>query len=85
MIVDTNTIEDAGFDKFLRRGMIKTQPYYGNVNKRVPIWDLLGGEMAADSVINVGPNIKIDGKNKQIVINDGADDRILIGFDQGGF
>ena len=30
-------------------------------------------------------NIKLDGANKQIVVNDGTDDRILIGFQSGGF
>jgi len=38
------------------------------------------------SVINVGGKLlRIDGKRKQIVINDGQTDRILIGFDQAGF
>lgn len=36
--------------------------------------------------INVGDgNVKIDGANKRIIINDGSNDRILIGYQSGGF
>ena len=30
-------------------------------------------------------NVKIDGTNKKITINDGSNDRILIGYQSGGF
>jgi len=30
-------------------------------------------------------NVKIDGANKRILINDGTNDRILIGYQSGGF
>lgn len=32
-----------------------------------------------------GGNVQIDGANKRIIINDGTDDIILIGYQQGGF
>ena len=36
--------------------------------------------------VNVGEtNIKLDGANKNIVINDGTNPRILIGYQSGGF
>lgn len=36
--------------------------------------------------VNVGSgNVKIDGINKNIIINDGTRDIILIGYQQGGF
>ena len=36
--------------------------------------------------VNVGNNnVIIDGDKKQIIVNDGANDRILIGFQEGGF
>ena len=36
--------------------------------------------------LNVGDgNVKIDGANKRIIINDGTNDRVLIGYDSGGF
>jgi len=44
------------------------------------------GTLNVDEYINVGEsNVKIDGANKRILINDGTDDRILIGFQQNGF
>lgn len=36
--------------------------------------------------MNLGvSNVKLDGANKRVVINDGTNDRILIGYDSGGF
>ena len=32
-----------------------------------------------------GSNVIIDGANRRITINDGANDRVLIGFQEGGF
>jgi len=49
---------------------------------------------ADDDIVLDGPNkkitigndnVKFDGANKRIIINDGTDDRVLIGFDSGGF
>ena len=51
---------------------------------------VFAGEVQAGTFISglvvVGDNrIVIDGENKRIVINDGATDRVLIGFQSGGF
>jgi hypothetical protein len=36
--------------------------------------------------MNVGDgNVVIDGENKRIIINDGTNDRILIGYQENGF
>ena len=44
------------------------------------------GESVLTGYIDVGNgNVKIDGENKRIIINDGSDDRILIGYQSGGF
>jgi len=45
------------------------------------------GTLNVDEYINLGSdaNVKIDGANKRIIINDGTNDRILIGYDSGGF
>ncbi len=32
-----------------------------------------------------GANVKIDGVNKRIIVNDGTNDRVLIGYQSGGF
>ena len=38
------------------------------------------------STLDVGNgNVKIDGENKRIIINDGVNDRVLIGYGQGLF
>ena len=40
----------------------------------------------ATGTVNVGnANVKIDGDNTRIIINDGTNDRILIGYQSGGF
>ena len=51
---------------------------------------VFAGEVQAGTFISglvvVGDNrIVIDGENKRIVINDGVTDRVLIGFQDGGF
>ena len=38
------------------------------------------------AVTNLGAtSIKLDGENKRIIVNDGTNDRILIGYQSGGF
>jgi len=47
---------------------------------------ILNGEiLVSDGSSSDNYNLKIDGENKRILINDGADDRVLIGYDLGGF
>lgn len=61
-------------------------------------WVLVNDLRAADALLKAGAaqnltgdiqvgagNVKIDGANKRILINDGSFDRILIGFQSGGF
>jgi len=61
-------------------------------------WVLLNDLRAADALLKAGSsqnltgdilvgdaNIKIDGANKRILISDGTNDRILIGYQSGGF
>jgi hypothetical protein len=44
------------------------------------------GTLTVDEYISVGEaNIKIDGTNRRITVNDGTNDRILIGKQTGGF
>ena len=40
--------------------------------------------LTGDIQVGTG-NVKIDGANKRIIINDGTNDRILIGYQSGGF
>lgn len=61
-------------------------------------WEAVDDQRAADAILKAGTsqnlsgdievgtgNVKIDGANKRILISDGTDDRILIGYDSGGF
>lgn len=60
-------------------------------------WEAVDDQRAADAllastnktltaVITIGNgNIVLDGGNKRMLISDGTDDRVLIGFDSGGF
>ena len=41
--------------------------------------------LTGDIRVGAGANVKLDGANARILINDGSDDRILIGFQSGGF
>lgn len=44
------------------------------------------GTIPSTTVINIGVNnVKIDGSNKRITINDGTNDIVLIGYLSGGF
>lgn len=51
--------------------------------------DVAAGKITTGTItvaVNVGEgNIKLDGANKRITINDGTNDRILIGYHSGGF
>jgi hypothetical protein len=45
-----------------------------------------GADQVLSGSVQVGNgNVKIDGVNKRILINDGSYDRILIGYQSGGF
>lgn len=61
-------------------------------------WEAVDDLRAADAILKAGSaqtlsgdiqvgngNVKIDGVNKRIIINDGSYDRILIGYQSGGF
>ena len=45
------------------------------------------GSMGGTTEVRFGgdANVKIDNANRRIIISDGTDDRVLIGFDLGGF
>ena len=44
------------------------------------------GTLPGNTVIRIGDkNITFDGENRRIIVSDGTDDRVLIGFDEDGF
>ena len=81
--IDANSLEEAGFDKYLNIDFMGEGSGYSS--RFVRASSLAGGEIGGQ-VIDLGSGrIKLDGKNKRIIINDGADDRVLIGYDRAGF
>lgn len=94
---DTKSISEMGYDNFGN----KKSPYgmgatsisssggtfsSGDTDIQRKSSALVGGTISNETVISIGNGLlKIDGVNKRIVVNDGGTDRILIGFDQGGF
>jgi len=61
-------------------------------------WEIVDDQRAADALLKAGAaqnltgdiqvgvgNVVIDGANKRILINDGTNDRILIGYQESGF
>lgn len=90
-----NNYEQLGFNQFLQKndslpaqdrgyftntdvdydfeGFGATQINFGVIKQRVDIG------------IGKGGYIRIDGANKRIVINDGTNDRVLIGYQASGF
>lgn len=45
------------------------------------------GMLPGTTTLRIGgdTNVLIDGTNRRITISDGTNDRVLIGFDEGGF
>lgn len=81
--IDLKTIADTNFDKFLNRNPFGNAGYVPRYSSAV---DIAGGTLGDGTVINLGSKyIKIDGKNRRIIINDGTYDRVLIGYQKNGF
>ena len=69
--------EDLGFDKFLQRSIrsIQNTPTSSSLNfDQLQTTGSLG-----DSIQVGGGNVRIEGGNRRIVINDGENDRVIIG------
>lgn len=47
---------------------------------------LTTGTLQASTTVYVGVNsVRIEGQNRRIVVNDGTNDRVLLGYQSGGF
>ena len=62
----------------------------GTTGDLILLGELRSGSVITGSLITgevtIGEdNIKIDGENRRIIISDGTNDRVLIGFQDGGF
>jgi hypothetical protein len=92
--------DKIGFDKYGMKRLVKPRDVSANDmdafyelgdnmvrNKKIVSMNaakLLSGTIAV--LLSLGSsNVKIDGENKRIIINDGTNDRVLIGYGSGLF
>jgi hypothetical protein len=81
--IDISTISDAGINSNLSR--LQDSPEFF-IPRYTSARNISGGTLGENGVIFIGSRyVKIDGKNKCITVNDGTNDRILIGFQEAGF
>lgn len=82
--IDFDNIDKAGFDKFLRK-----QDYTASNNQAISRYkslrDIKGGMLSNNAKLYMGSNqMLFDGKGVKQVVNDGVNDRVLIGKQQDG-
>lgn len=81
LIIDTQNLQDAGFNTYLTRaipGPIREGISLGE--RTIDANSLVGGTIGSEGIIYLGSKqIKLDGKNRRIVISDGVNDRVIIG------
>lgn len=61
-----------------------SDPYFATLNSTSLTFGAIKTQVDVGKGIT-GGYIRIDGKNRQIILNDGTNDRVLIGLDVGGF
>lgn len=56
-------------------------------SRKVYAKDIMGGSLKGVTEMLFGgdASVRIDNANRRIIINDGTDDRVLLGYDAGGF
>lgn len=80
IIIDTQTVTDAGFNEYLTRTTITGGDTSLPVSRYTNASSLVGGIIGSEGILYLGSKqIKLDGKKRQIIINDGVNDRVLIG------
>jgi hypothetical protein len=86
VVIDTQTVGEAGFNTYLVRDLFGGTVGTMTVDRTVDASNIVGGIIGSEGILYLGSKqIRLDGKNKRIVISDGINDRILIGYQQGGF
>ena len=82
VIFDTQTISDAGFNTYLTREIFVADDRNLMIETRyTDASSLVGGIIGSEGVLYLGSKqVRLDGKNKRIIINDGITDRVIIGY-----
>jgi len=81
VVIDTQTISEAGFDTYLTRALFgDTGASLDFTSRYTDATNLVGGMIGGEGIIYLGSKqVRLDGKNKRIIISDGVNDRVLIG------
>jgi hypothetical protein len=83
IVIDKNTLSEAGFNVYLNRELYSVE---GSISltfgsNQVDASNLVGGIIGSEGIIYLGSKqVRLDGKNRRIVINDGTTDRVIIGY-----
>lgn len=83
IVIDKSTLSEAGFNVYLNRELYSTSEDISISigNNQVDASNLVGGIIGSEGIIYLGSKqVRLDGKNKRIVINDGTTDRVIIGY-----
>jgi len=81
IISDIDNITGAGFDRYLIRRVMPTDTPKMTDTRYLDASNLVGGIIGNEGILYLGSKqVRIDGKNKRIVINDGTTDRVIIGY-----
>lgn len=75
-----NKFTDAPFSVTMAGALVASSATFTQYLSKAGTTQALTGDINLNDA-----NVKIDGANKRIIINDGSDDRILIGYQSGGF
>jgi hypothetical protein len=80
--IDVKTVSEAGYDKYLFRNTFEIESGNAVVTSRyTDANSFVGGVIGSEGVMFLGSKqVRLDGKNKRIVINDGTTDRVIIGY-----
>lgn len=81
VIIDTQTVSDAGFNTYLTREIFMTQDQNLMIETRyTDASNLVGGIIGSEGILYLGSKqIKLDGKNRRITIGDGINNRVNLG------
>jgi hypothetical protein len=81
MEIDANTLSEVGFNEYLDRELYVSAESTSEGTRYTDASNLVGGIIGSEGVIYLGSKqVRLDGKNKRIVINDGNTDRVIIGY-----
>jgi hypothetical protein len=79
------TLEDLGFDAYGNRPMGQGSSLTSATKLDDLIENLSGSKLNVGVISSTDGRVTFDLENRRIIINDGTNDRILLGYQEGGF